>query len=129
MKLKQHQQLHTGIYHFGYNHKIAIYHFGFHHRSGIVRSKLFTLKSVRENVYSRDKHFICFLCCKQLRTSDDKNNHLNTHCSVKFQPQENAEKTLPEINLIQNVQMQPLANLENSFCVINVSKHFHAKVT
>ena len=82
LKLKRHQQLHTGMKHFGFNHN-----------NEIKLRKLFTLKNSSKHVYSRDKQFNCFLCCKQLRPSVDKNNHLKTHCVGKFQPQENAENS------------------------------------
>ena len=108
LKLKRHQQLHTGMNYFDFNHN-----------NGIDLRKLLKLKHVSKNVYSRDKQFNCFLCCKQLRTSGDKNNHLKTHCGVKFQPQENVENTLHENNLSPNVQTQPLVNVEIDFHVIN----------
>ena len=87
--------------------------FGFNHKNGIEVSKLLTLKNVRENVYSRDNQFHCFLCYKQLRTSGDKNNHLKTDCGVK--PQENVEKYFQESNLSLYEEKQPLVNIENSF--------------
>ena len=83
--LKRHEQLHTGMNHIGFNHN-----------NEIELSKLLTLKTVGKDVYSRDKQFNCLLCCKQLCTSGDKNNHSKTHCGVKFQPQENAEHFLQE---------------------------------
>ena len=103
-KLKRHQQLHTGTYHFDYTHK-----------NEIELKKLLTIKNVRKYVYSREKQFNCFLRCKQLRTSDDKNDHLKTHCGVKFKPQESVEKILQENNLSPIVQMQSFGNIENRF--------------
>ena len=78
-------------------------------------------------VYSRDKQFNCFFCCKQLRTSGDKNNHLKTHCGVKFQRRENVEKALKESNLSANVQMQRLVNIENGFSCDKCLKTFSLK--
>ena len=73
-------------------------HLGFNNNNGIESRKLLTLKNVSKNVYSRDKQLNCFLCCKQLRTSGDKNNHLKTHCDVKFQLQGNVKSDLQENN-------------------------------
>ena len=99
-KLKRHQQIHKGINHFSFNHN-----------NKIEMKQSLTLKTVRKNIYSRDKQFNCFFCCKQFRTSGDKNNHLKTHCGVKFQPQKNVENILKENNLSPNVQMQSLVNV------------------
>ena len=60
-KLKRHQQFHIGMIHFGFNYNI-----------GIELNELFMLKNGSKHVYSRDKQFNCFLCCKQLRTSGEK---------------------------------------------------------
>ena len=56
-----------------------------------------------------------------------KNNHLNTHCGVNFQLQENAENILQENNLSPNVQMQPLVNVENEFSCDKCLKTFQKK--
>ena len=47
-KLKQYQQLHTGMNCFGFNH-----------RNGIEWSSILIMKNFRHNVYSGDKQFNC----------------------------------------------------------------------
>ena len=116
LQLKRHQQLHTGMNYFGFDHK-----------NGIELSKLFTLPNVRGNLYSRDKQLKCFLCCKQLRSSGDKNNHLKTHCRVKLKPKENVENILQENNLSQNLQMQSSLNIKNGFSCDKCLKTFSLK--
>ena len=80
LKLTQHQQFHIGNK-----------HFGFDRYDGIDLSQSLTLNIPRKVFYSRDKQLKCFLCCKQFRVISEKNNHMNTHFNVKFQPEENAE--------------------------------------
>ena len=120
LKLKRHQQIHKEIKHFLFNYNNLI-----------EFRKLLTLKNVRKHVYSRDKQLNCFLCCKQLRTSGDKNNHLKAHFGMKFQPQENVENILQENSLSPNLQMQSLVIVENRFscdkCFKKFSRQDHLK--
>ena len=116
LKLKRHQQLHTEMNNFGLNHK-----------NGIELNHLRTSKNLSKKVYSRDKQLKCFLCCKQLFTSGEKNNHFNTHCCVKFQRRKNVENTLQGSNLSLIVQTQPLVNIENGFLCDKCLKMFSFK--
>ena len=100
-QLKLHHLLHTGMNYLGFNQK-----------NGIEFNKVLTLKNVRKLVYSADKQFNCFFCCKRFRTSGDKNNHMNTHCGVKCQLRETSENILQRSNLTPNVQTQPIVDVK-----------------
>ena len=102
--LKRHQLLHTGMNYFGFNYN-----------NGIELSEVLTLKNVRKPVYSADKQFKCFFCCKRFRTSGDKNNHMNTHCGVKCQLRETSENILQQNNLTPHVQTQPIVDVKQKF--------------
>ena len=99
--LKRHQLIHTGINQFSCNYN-----------NGTKLSKELTLKT-RRNI--ADKQLNCFLCCKRFSTTDDKNNHMNNHCGIKVQLQQNSANTLQQSHLTPRVQMQPVFNVKQKF--------------
>ena len=115
-KCKQHQLLHTGMN-----------YFGFSRNNGIELSEVLALKNVRKLVYCAGKQFKCLFCCKRFRTSDDKNNHMNTHCGVECQLGETSENILQQSNLTPHVQTPLIVDVERKFSCDKCLKAFSRK--
>ena len=116
LKLKQHQPLHTGMN-----------YFRFHHNNGIESGKLITLKTGMNQVYSREKQFNCFLCCKYFHTNGDKNNHMNSHYGITFQLRGNSVRICKLNSLTPNVQMQSVVNIKQRLSCDKCLKTFSSK--
>ena len=55
------------------------------------------------------------MCCKQLRTNGDKNNHLKAHSDVKFQLGESFKATSQVAKLSPQVKMLRVAKVKQGF--------------
>ena len=101
LKMKRHQLLHTGRN-----------YFRFHYNNWTELGNLLALKTARNDVYSRDKYFNCFLYCKYFHTNGIKNNHINRHYDIKFQFRKNSMSICELNSLTSHVPMQPVFNVK-----------------